>query len=66
MIRTRYCSSQNFDQFKVDLESKGHEIIEVTTMAGVTQVKYRVHEVANSVFEESLHQLRNGNTSDDE
>lgn len=66
MIRTRYCSEPNLDQFTQELQNKGYQIVETTTISNVVQVKYKITEVANSVFEASLHQLRNGNTSDGE
>ena len=66
MIRTRYTSEQNLDQFIQELEGKGYEIVETTTNAGITQVRFKTIEVATTVFEQSLKQLRNGNISDGE
>jgi hypothetical protein len=57
MIRTRYCSATYVDQFKKDLTEKGHEVLEVTTVSGVAQVKFRVNAFAMDVFRQALDNL---------
>lgn len=66
MIRTRYTLEENLNQSISELESKGYEIVDTIPSPPVVQIKYRISEVANSIFEESLKQLKNGNISDGE